>query len=398
MAIEAVFKLPFEEAETFFRGKINIPTARWDDLKKEQHAKGFMIAGAARDELLADFRAAVDKAIAEGVTLESFRKDFDRIVKKHGWSYNGSRNWRSEVIYATNIRTAYQAGRWAQLTDPDLLKTNPYLLYRHGDSIRPRPLHLAWDGLTLAADDPWWKTHYPPNGWGCKCKAFSAGPRDLERAGKSGPDSAPQSPIDPLTGAPEGIDKGWDYNVGEAAWGQSKAAALMEEQGRWQDLLPWGPGKYRRPEKLSVESPRAQLGTPVKKGDAEALRGALREAVGADAAVMTDPLGDKVQVTQAITDHILAKASRQDGREAYFPFIRELIEDPYEIWVNFAKNEISGRVAVRRKYVKAVRVGKNRVLGLYAEIQEGAWVSGDLFRGGLTGAGNLRKGRMIYGK
>jgi hypothetical protein len=38
--------------------------------------------------------------------------------------------------------------------------------------------------------------------------------------GKTGPDQAPDSPIDPETGAPVGIDKGWDYNVGAAYLGQ----------------------------------------------------------------------------------------------------------------------------------------------------------------------------------
>ena len=91
-------------------------------------------------------------------------------------------------------------------------------------------------------------------------------------------------------------------------------------------------------------------------------------------------------------------ASRWDGREAYFPFIRELIEQPYEIWINFARSEVSGRVALRRRYVKAVELDRNRVLGLYAELQEGQWVSGDFYRGGLTGAGNLRKGRLLWGR
>ncbi len=174
-----------------------------------------MIAGAYKAELLADFRTAVDRAIADGVTLRDFRKDFDRIVAKHGWSYNGSRNWRSEVIYSTNIRTSYAAGRWAQLTDPDMMKFYGYLVYRHGDSRVPRPQHLAWDGVTLPTDDPWWDSHYVPNGWGCKCRVFAATKEEWRAAGKKG--QAPPSPLDPKTGEPVGIDKGWGYNVGKAA-------------------------------------------------------------------------------------------------------------------------------------------------------------------------------------
>jgi len=181
-----------------------------------------MIAGAYKADLLADFRGAVEKAITQGKTLEMFRKDFDGIVAKHGWSYNGSRNWRSEVIYSTNIRTSYAAGRWEQLQDPDVKKFYGYLEYRHGDSRVPRPQHLAWNGIILPADDPWWDSHYVPNGWGCKCRVLAATKQDHARALKDGLGKAPPSPIDPKTGEPVGIDKGWGYNVGKAAQAKYK--------------------------------------------------------------------------------------------------------------------------------------------------------------------------------
>ena len=215
--------LPFEEAIAFFRQKINLATAAWTDIWKAEHTKAFVVAGAIKADLLQDLHDAVDQAIAQGTTLETFRKAFDEIVQKHGWSYKGGRNWRTRVILETNIRTAYAEGRWQQMTDPELLNLRPYLLYRHGDSRNPRPHHLAWDGLVLRWDDPWWHTHYPPNGWGCKCRVFSISPRELAAMGKSGPDTAPDDGTyqwtDKRTGqeytVPEGIDPGWDYNVGE---------------------------------------------------------------------------------------------------------------------------------------------------------------------------------------
>ncbi|MFH2011690.1 MAG: phage minor head protein [Pseudomonadota bacterium] len=247
MTIEAIFKLPFIEQETFFKKKLNIPTQKWDDLWKDQHAKGFMIAGAYKADLLADFRDAVDKAISQGITLADFRKDFDNIVARHGWSYKGGRNWRSEVIYSTNIRTAYSAGRWEQLQDPDVKKFYGYLEYRHGDSRVPRPQHLAWNGLVLSMDDPWWKTHYPPNGWGCKCRVFAATKEDYAQADQEGLGTAPPSPIDPKTGEQVGIDKGWGYNVGTAAekdYGvlADKFESLPPDIGRqWMDNFLKGP-------------------------------------------------------------------------------------------------------------------------------------------------------------
>jgi len=210
------FNLPFEEAEKFFQNKLNIPTRKWDDLWQDQHAKGFMVAGAYKADLLTDLRTAVDKIINQGATLKDFRKDFDSAVARHGWSYNGGRNWRSELIYNTNIQQAYNAGRWQQVTDPDVLQVMPYIRYRHGDSRMPRLHHLAWDGITLPPDDPWWKTHGPKNGWGCRCYVENATRREYEAAKQAGKGNAQPSPIDPKTGAPVGIDQGWDYNVGEA--------------------------------------------------------------------------------------------------------------------------------------------------------------------------------------
>ena len=72
--------------------------------------------------------------------------------------------------------------------------------------------------LVLERENPFWQTHFPPNGWGCHCKVKGLWPRDLQRLGKSGPDQAPEvnlvertigqrSALGPRTvRVPEGID------------------------------------------------------------------------------------------------------------------------------------------------------------------------------------------------
>jgi hypothetical protein len=80
-------------------------------------------------------------------------------------------------------------------------------------------MHLAWDGLTLRADDPWWDAHYPPNGWRCGCRVSVVSEAGLKRMGKSAPDPSPPTVTrpwtNPKTGAvhqvPVGIDPGFDY-------------------------------------------------------------------------------------------------------------------------------------------------------------------------------------------
>ncbi|HEY1132681.1 MAG TPA: hypothetical protein VGF12_24950, partial [Roseateles sp.] len=114
MATVAYGSLPFKQQIAFFRQKTNVLTDSWLDLWEAQHDNGFMVAGANRIDLLADFRQAVRAAIEDGETLAQFRTRFDSIVAKHGWDYNGGRNWRSRVIYETNLRQSYNAGRWHQ--------------------------------------------------------------------------------------------------------------------------------------------------------------------------------------------------------------------------------------------------------------------------------------------
>lgn len=247
--------LPFDRAISFFRKKINLPTKRWNDLWQGQHALGFMTAGAVKADLLTDMREAVDRAIADGTSLGEFQKSFDDIVSRHGWSFRGHRKWRAQLIYQTNVRTAYAAGRWQQMTSPEMTRRRPYLQYRHGDSVVPREQHLSWDGMILPADDPWWKTHYPPNGWGCKCRVFSLSERDLERMGKTGPDRAPETETYTWTDrktkksheVPVGVDPGWDYNVGMAADRSYKELAGRFETLDWEIARAWMSSFLREP-------------------------------------------------------------------------------------------------------------------------------------------------------
>jgi len=227
--------LPFEEAINFFRQKLGLKSETWSAIYAEEHDHAFTVAGVMRDDMLADFRLAIDTAIADGTTYQVFLGDFDSIVARYGWSYNGSRGWRSRVIYDTNIRTAYQAGRYQQMTDPDVLKYRPNWMYQHGDSIHPRPMHLGWHGTVLPADDPWWESHYTPNGWGCKCRVVALSGRDLTRLGKSvgtAPNNGTFEWVNPATGEvrdiPRGIDPGWDYNPGKQ-WLNPKTGKLEDK-------------------------------------------------------------------------------------------------------------------------------------------------------------------------
>ncbi len=221
----------FEEQIAFFRAKLNLPTQRWDDIWTSAHDRAFIVAGAQKADLLTDLRAAVDKAVT-GQSIGEFRKDFAAAVRRSGWSgwagegTAAGEAWRTRVIYQTNVATSYAAGRWTQLNDPDLKAVRPYWLYVHADGVlNPRPLHALWGAsrLTLLNDHPFWKTHFPPNGWFCNCRV-KAVRRPAEGAASEPPEG--WDSIDSKTGAPPGIDKGWSYAPGASLTDFTRQTAL----------------------------------------------------------------------------------------------------------------------------------------------------------------------------
>ena len=231
-AISGTFRQPFTEQIAFFRGKLGnlVPTQFWDDLEREQHDAGFMVAGAQKADLLSDLAAAVDRTIAEGKSLDAFRKDFRAIVQRHGWhgwtgeDTKGGRAWRTRTIYKTNASTSYAAGRYAQLLADDY----PIWIYFHGGSKEPRQEHLDFDGLCLPPDHPFWKIFYPPSDWGCSCYVLGArSEREARRLGGKPDKKLPDGwdRINPKTGAPFGAGRNWDYAPGASVAPIVKATA-----------------------------------------------------------------------------------------------------------------------------------------------------------------------------
>lgn len=222
-ALAVGFGTPWQDQIDFLRAKLRLPTERWDDIQRSAHDRAFIVAGAAKADLLADLQGSLVQAATNGKGLDAWRKDFRSIVAKHGWTgWTGEGSaagtaWRTKVIYQTNMSTSYAAGRYKQLTEPAFLALHPFWRYIHSDSVmHPRPLHLAWHGLTLRHDHPFWAAHFPPNGWGCQCRLTAVTKSQGEASARAGLGEPPEGwdKADAKTGAPAGIDKGFDYTPG----------------------------------------------------------------------------------------------------------------------------------------------------------------------------------------
>ncbi|CAM5764705.1 phage minor head protein [Bosea minatitlanensis] len=232
MAVEDLFATAPKPVVEYFDRRPSRPSFRWDEVAPREHALAFTVARTAGFDVLDDIRTATRKAVVDRIPFAQFRDELVPLLKAKGWWGEkrvidprtgettkvqvGSLR-RLDLIYDANIRSAEAAGDWARIQRvKDAL---PWLEYLTSTSERKRPLHLSWVGTTLPVDDPWWSTHYPPNGWRCKCRVRSrAVPR--EGAQLTRPPLNPRPWTNRTTGesrlVPAGIDPGWDNNPGRA--------------------------------------------------------------------------------------------------------------------------------------------------------------------------------------
>jgi SPP1 gp7 family putative phage head morphogenesis protein len=216
---------PFLEAVEYLLGKGLVDTKHWYDLMRDEHDSGFMVAGATVNDVLTDMYDAVVMAREQGTTITEFRKAFDATVQKHGWSYKGKRGWRTRVIYDTNMRQSAMAGRWAQIQR--VKDKRPWLRYVAVQDERTRPEHMHWNGMIYRVDDPFWNTHMPMNGWGCRCTVQTLSDRQMQAKGLK-----PSTPYEPDPTIEKGIDEGFDYNPGAGRAAQINHAVLAKAAER----------------------------------------------------------------------------------------------------------------------------------------------------------------------
>ncbi|BCS94607.1 phage protein [Desulfoluna limicola] len=223
------------DALAYFRAKGWQIGFDYRDVWKAEHASSFTVAKAMEMDVLADIREAVDKAIEGGQTFQQFAKELKPTLQKRGWwgvkemvdpetgevveAQLGSPR-RLKTIYRANMRTARASAQWERARRTKKLR--PYFLYQLGPSANHREEHVAWHNIILPVDDPFWLTHFPPNGWGCKCFVRQITEREAQRLGgvTKRPEVVMRQWENKRTGeaveVPEGIDPGWDWNPGKA--------------------------------------------------------------------------------------------------------------------------------------------------------------------------------------
>ena len=218
-----------KDALEFFRAKKLRPSFSFLDVTAEEHALQFTVAKSTGFDILGDVAKALGEHLEGGGTLRTFERDLTPILQEKGWwgrrtvedpetgeqveAQLGSPR-RLRTIFRSNMRSARAAGQWARIQRTK--RTHPYLLYRLGPSREHRKEHVAWNGVLLPVDDPWWRDHFTPNGWGCKCWIRQVSKAEYERLRRDEGILTERPPRDevewtnPRTGRKVRVDRGLD--------------------------------------------------------------------------------------------------------------------------------------------------------------------------------------------
>ena len=157
MPTPEILSVPPREAVEHFRAKGYHVGFSWQDTDARQHLHSFTVAKAMHVDILGDIRREVDRAIADGITLEEFNEALEPRLRARGWwgrqrmtdprtgesriVQPGSPR-RLETIFDTNLRMSYSRGRWERIER--VKRSMPWLRYVAVLDGRTRPIGRVW--------------------------------------------------------------------------------------------------------------------------------------------------------------------------------------------------------------------------------------------------------------
>lgn len=228
MALKVPKVIPHEAIE-YITSKGLATSYNWAEIYAQEHASKFTVAKIMELDVLDSIHQSVIDAVADGQTFHTFRKNMLEKLGEDGWGTYAQKDEvtgeeltrlsdrRLKKVYQVNKTQSYHTGSWHRFEANKA--THPYLRYRLGPSLKHRPDHKSFENLVLPVDDPFWQTHMPMNGWGCKCWVQSLTRDKAEKAGISdSPKIEYHDWENKATGrkhkVPKGISPGFEYNVG----------------------------------------------------------------------------------------------------------------------------------------------------------------------------------------
>lgn len=206
----------FKAAAEFLEGKKVVTKEEFRTLSKKARAQAFTVSGYSSLKVLEEFLNKLTEAVKEGTTKEQFQEKMNDFLKDGG--YDPVNPWKADNIFRTNLQTAYNAGHYMSMTEPEVLAARPFWQYKTAGDGKERPSHALMADRVYPADHRIWDVWYPPNGYKCRCTVVTLSKSQVEKRGLHVWDSLPSNPE--VVGRTELVypDKGFSGNPAKQRW------------------------------------------------------------------------------------------------------------------------------------------------------------------------------------
>lgn len=437
-ALRNALGLKPKEAIEYFKSKGYTFSWDWTDTLQESHTKAFTVAKALRMDVLQDIRGEVQKALDEGITFQEFKKNLEPRLKAKGWWGKkmvgdgqggqvvqlGSPR-RLKTIYMTNLQTSYMAGKYKDFTAN--IDNQPYWMYVAKLDQKTRPTHAALNGMVFKHDDPFWDTHFPPNDWGCRCRArplseeryqnkLAAGEAfkgkgDLNTKEVTLKDGQKVNVTEFSFKTPTGIQKmtpgaGWNYNPGKA-WQKPFTPAPYDPSIHGEFKTVGAQFHKKTPIDGMASKPltREMLLSPHQKtgwGEERYINEFLGEfgaGIGKPV-IYRDVVNDPVVISEELF------RDRQKGgykvvkadREVYLKMLADTIKDPAEVWMIWKQGKDKLRLC--KRYIGMYKGEQGRIGGFAVfDLIDDVWQGTTIYKPDtLKQLDDYREGTLLYTK
>ena len=377
---EVIFST-FQEAEEYLQARFNISHDMFVQSSNEIKQYAFSVSSLAREDSLAQLSQKLLESYDEGISFASFKKSLQD--GKLNSEIADLTDRQLNLIYTQNMNSAYSYGRYQGLIQAvDIFPNWEYITI--GDK-RVRPSHAALNGTIRKYDDPFWRSHYPPNGYACRC-VVEVSTEDPNGEGIPKWDKEHADIAFEKGGYPKAFelgkkinpDEGFDHNIGDMqGWIKDRISKMntISNATRTSFFTNTSPLKNwdKNKNAISTGTDYAQLKDGIEKAK-DHLRGDIGvyetifdkkgNMVGSDLNYVLDHIStsEKGKSKKRVFDE-----TKWKSRAKLVDVIKDIIETG-DIVEDIERYGKSKQIILSRKYIKNVRIdGENTPVMIIAE-------------------------------
>lgn len=155
------------------RRRVVLPSEFYGRMQAQARAAAFTVSRLSSLTQIEAVRRSLERDLVNGGDFEAWR---DRMLADPRFGHLNPAHL--ETIYRTNLQMHHAAGRARSILENQ--RARPFLMYSAILDTRVRPEHAAMHGLVLPVGHEFWRSHFPPNGFNCRCQVIALSKRQAE--------------------------------------------------------------------------------------------------------------------------------------------------------------------------------------------------------------------------